>query len=71
MSEDIVGIRNIQLSLLKGKPCLICGQPSSCAVVDGTCLFPACMTHGFMAQKLSYLVYFPKIKQSKKTGVSK
>ncbi len=42
----------------KGKPCVICGAPSSCAVLDWGNQ-PVCIDHGFVAQKLGYIVAFP------------
>lgn len=46
------------LKLVQGKPCAICGAPSTCAVRDyGNA--PACLDHGLMAQGLGYLVAFP------------
>lgn len=47
------------LSLVRNKPCMICGEPSCCAVRDNG-IAPACMTHGLMAQKLGYIVTFPE-----------
>lgn len=46
------------LKLIHGKPCAICGAPSSCAVRDNG-VVPACLDHGLMAQGLGYLVAFP------------
>ncbi|MEN6481299.1 MAG: hypothetical protein ABFD29_03885 [Anaerolineaceae bacterium] len=43
------------LSYVQGKPCFVCGQPSSC-VVDGE---PSCLEHAIQAQKNGRLVAFP------------
>jgi len=47
------------LWLVYNKPCAICGEPSSCAVLDYG-ISPACITHGLMAQKMGYIVAFPE-----------
>ena len=47
------------LKRVQGKPCAICGAPSSCAVRDNG-VAPACLDHGLMAQGLGYLVVFPE-----------
>ena len=47
------------LRRVQGKPCAICGAPSSCAVRDNG-VAPACLDHGLMAQDLGYLVAFPE-----------
>lgn len=47
------------LSLVRNKPCRICGEPSSCAVRDYG-IAPACITHGLMAQRMGYIVTFPE-----------
>lgn len=46
------------LKRVQGKPCAICGAPSSCAVRDNG-VAPACLDHGLMAQGLGYMVEFP------------
>ena len=46
------------LKRVQGKPCAICGAPSSCAVRDNG-VVPACLDHGLMAQGLGYIVAFP------------
>ena len=47
------------LKRVQGKPCAICGAPSTCAVRDYG-VAPACLDHGLMAQGLGYLVAFPE-----------
>ena len=47
-------------AIVYNKPCLICGQPSCCAVRDYG-VAPACMTHGLVAQRLGYIVAFPEV----------
>ena len=50
--------RETALKRVQGKPCAICGAPSSCAVRDNG-VVPACLDHGLMAQGLGYMVAFP------------
>ena len=55
------------LKMVYGKPCAICGQPSSCAVRDSG-VQPACLDHGITAQKLGYIVAFPEPIYERKVG---
>ena len=46
------------LKRVQGKPCVICGKPSTCAVRDWG-VKPVCEDHAALAQNQGYLVAFP------------
>lgn len=51
--------KNRILKIVTGKPCNMCGQPSSCAIFTGVSI-PLCIDHGLQAQRLGEDVVFPK-----------
>jgi len=59
MSKQYWRDRQRAIESVKNKPCNVCGQPSSCAILSGG-FQPLCIDHKLQAQRLGNSVVFPK-----------